>query len=92
MAGFLDDAAFFLWQEGVEGVFRQVVIVLYKVVYVLVPKFSKYDGASLLVDGRNVTLRWVISAVTHLVLLGTSIVLMTACLIFQRREVAEVSV
>jgi len=56
-----------------------------------IPNFSYFDGVETLVNGRNVGLVWVLQAVTDLVLLRTSLVLGMAMLLFQRREVAEVS-
>lgn len=92
IAGFLTDAIFFLEDEGVPGLFRDVVRIVYQVIYFLIPRFSQYDGTSLLVDGRNVTLRWVLSGIVKLVLGGTTSIMLVACLLFHRREVAEVSV
>ncbi|NOT02897.1 MAG: ABC transporter permease [Phycisphaerales bacterium] len=93
MAAFVTDALIFFDEDvGVPGLFQSVVQVLYKVVYFIIPDFSRYNGADLLVDGRNVTLRWVLEGVARLVLCGTTFLLLIACLLFQRREVAEVSV
>jgi len=91
MSGFLTDAAFFLEGEGPSGVFKKLVNMLYAIVFLLVPDFSAYSGLEQLVDGRNVTLRWVLSGLMNLVLVGTTAVMLLACLLFQRREVAEVS-
>jgi len=92
MSGFLNDAAFFLEGEGVPGLFKHCVNILYTVVFFLVPDFAHYSGLEQLVDGRNVTLRWVLSGLLNLVLVGTTAVMLLACIVFQRREVAEVSV
>ncbi len=92
MAGFLTDALIYFEDDGAPGMFREVVQWVYNSIYLLIPNFAKYDGASLLVDGRNVTLRWVLTALAKLVIGGTSMLLLAACLLFQRREVAEVSV
>jgi len=92
MAGFLTDAATFLDSEGVPGVFKEVVNIVYQVIFFLIPNFSEYDSTSLFVDGRNVTLWWVLSGIFKLVLCGSSAILLVACILFQRREVAEVSV
>lgn len=58
----------------------------------LVPDFGFYDAVETLVNGRNVSLVWVLHAVFWLVLVKGMIVLGLAILLFQRREVAEVSV
>jgi hypothetical protein len=92
MSGFLEDAIIFFDEWGTEGVFKVIVEKLYDVLFFLIPNFSEYDGLPLLVDGRNVTLRWVLSGIVNLVFVGTFAVLMTACVLFHRREVAEVSV
>ena len=72
--------------------FRDVVSVLYSVAFFIIPDFSKFDGAEMLVDGRNVTLTWVLTAIGQLGILGTGSLGLLACLLFQRREVSEVSV
>ncbi len=92
MSGFLEDAIVFFDDWGTQGVFKIIVENLYDVLFFLIPNFSEYDGLPLLVDGRNVTLRWVLSGIVNLVLVGTFAVLLTACVLFHRREVAEVSV
>ena len=92
MVGFLTNAIFFFEDEGVPGLFKDVATIVYQGLFFLIPNFSEYDGTSLLVDGRNVTLRWVLSGIARLVLGGTTSVMLIACLLFQRREVAELSV
>jgi len=92
MAGFLTDAATYLESEGVPGLFKEVVNIVYQVIFFLIPRFSEYDSTSLFVDGRNVTLWWVLSGIFKLVICGSSAMMLVACIVFQRREVAEVSV
>ena len=92
MSGFLNDAITFFDREGVSGLFRDVVAVLYQVAFFIIPDFSKFDGVEMLVDGRNVTLTWVLTAIAQLGILGTGSLGLLACLLFQRREVSEVSV
>lgn len=92
MSGFLTEAVSFFDDEGAYGLFKTVVQGLYQILFFLVPDFSQYDGASLLVNGRNVTLMWVLSGLLNLVLLGTTGILVLACILFQRREVAETSI
>lgn len=92
MSAFLTEAITFFDREGVPGVFRDVVGVLYQVAFFIIPDFSKFDGTEMLVDGRNVTLTWVLTAIGQLGILGTGSLGLLACLLFQRREVSEVSV
>ncbi len=58
----------------------------------LVPNFGYYDAVETLVNGRNVSLVWVLQGIGELVLLKTAVILGLASLLFYRREVAEVSV
>lgn len=57
----------------------------------LVPDFGKFDAVETFVNGRNVSLVWVLQAITELSLLRTLLILGLAMLLFHRREVAEVS-
>lgn len=92
MVGFLNDAVTFFDKEGVAGVFQTYVEYLYRAVFFIIPDFSRYDGTRLLVDGRNVTLMWVLTGIRDLVVVGTTVIMFVACLLFQRREVSEVSI
>jgi hypothetical protein len=92
MSGFLSDAITYFDDEGAAGGFKTVTTILYQVLFFLIPDFSRYDGTRMLVEGKNVTLMWVLKAVFDLVLVGTSMVILTACLLFERREVAETSI
>jgi hypothetical protein len=65
---------------------------LYQGVTVVVPDFGRYDAVESFVNGRNVTLVWVLQGVFGLVLIQTTLILGLAMLFFQRREVAEVSI
>ncbi|MCH7839731.1 MAG: hypothetical protein IID38_05795, partial [Planctomycetes bacterium] len=58
----------------------------------LIPDFARYDAVESFINGRNVSLVWVLQAVAELAVLKTVIVLGLAILLFYRREVAEVSV
>ncbi len=58
----------------------------------LIPNFAYFDPVETFVNGRNVSLVWVLQALSELVLVKTSIVLGLAMLLFHRREVAEISV
>ena len=71
--------------------FAQSVFYLYDMTRWILPNFGRYDAVEDLVNGRNVSLVWVLQGVTDLVLLKTTIVLAIAMLLFYRREVAEIS-
>ncbi len=58
----------------------------------LIPDFGQFNPAPQLVDGRNVTLMWVLMAIGKLVLVKTVIVGLIACVIFHYRELARVVV
>jgi len=58
----------------------------------MLPRFGAYDPIGTLIDGRLVTLRWVLTAVVQLVLIRTTVIGLAAILIFGRRELAEVVV
>lgn len=70
----------------------QSIMLVFRGIYWVVPDFGRYDAVEDLVNGRNVSLVWVLQAVTELALLKTVIILGLAILFFYRREVAEVSV
>ncbi len=70
----------------------QLIIHVYNLAHWVIPDFAQYDGVETFVNGRNVSLVWVLRAVLWLVLVKTGIVLGAAMLLFHRREVAEVSV
>jgi len=65
---------------------------VYSTVSVILPDFGYYDGVETLVNGRNVTLRWVLEGVVSVGFLRTGCLLGLAMLLFHRREVSEVSV
>ena len=69
-----------------------ITMYLYDVLQWVIPDFAKYDAVESFVNGRNVSLVWVLQAVFWLVLVKTAVVLGLAILMFYRREVAEVSV
>ncbi len=78
--------------KGVLGKSQYVIEPLVKAVLWLWPKFSAYDGVEVFADGRNVTLMWDLQALGKLVLLTTTLFLLCACIVFRRRQVAELSV
>ena len=61
-------------------------------VYALFSDLSKFNAVEDFVNGRNVSLVWVLRGVAELVVLRGGILLGAAMLFFHRREVAEVSV
>lgn len=64
---------------------------LYDLISWLIPNFGRYDAVESFVNGRNVGLVWVLQGISDLVLLKTLLLLGLAMLLFQRREVAELS-
>lgn|GEM_PF-1342506 len=63
-----------------------------RALFFVVPDFAYYNGVETLVNGRNVSLYWVLQGIGELVLLQTTVVIGLAMILFHRREVAEVSV
>ncbi len=70
----------------------QSIAYLYNMVQWVIPSFSRYDAVEDFVNGRNVSLVWVLSALGELVIIKTVVILGLAIFFFYRREVAEVSV
>jgi len=70
----------------------QAFLHLYSLAQWVLPDFGRFDAVQTFVDGRNVSLVWVLQGVAEVGLLKTFIVLGLAILLFHRREVAEVSV
>ncbi len=91
LRSFLEDAIGWLPGEGAVGVYQIVAGYFLDVVYFLLPSFSTYDGLENLVNGQNVTLMWVLQGLGNLFVLRTGILLLIACLVFQRRQVSEIS-
>lgn len=71
--------------------FAQSIIHLYHMLQWVIPDFGRYDAVETFVNGRNVSLVWVLQATTEMVLVKSLIILGLAVLFFHRREVAEVS-
>jgi len=69
----------------------QSIIHIYDMLHWVIPDFARFDPVETFVNGRNVSLVWVLQAVSELVLIKAVIVLGLAMLFFQRREVAELS-
>ncbi len=70
----------------------QVIGFVFGVLKWIIPDFTYYDAVEGFVNGRNVSLVWVLQAIGELAMLKTLIILGLAMLLFHRREVAEVSV
>lgn len=58
----------------------------------VLPNFSYYNPVETFVNGRNVSLVWVLQGITELAIIKCTIVLGLAMLFFHRREVAETSI
>ncbi|MBN4058857.1 ABC transporter permease [bacterium AH-315-J04] len=70
----------------------QSIAYMYDMVQWVIPSFSRYDAIEDFVNGRNVSLVWVLSALGELVVIKTVVILGLAIFFFYRREVAEISV
>ena len=77
--------------SSVKEFFVQALMHVYNLVHWIIPDFSRYDAIEHFVNGRNVSLVWLLDGVLWLVAVKTVIVLGLAILLFHRREVAEVS-
>lgn len=64
---------------------------IYSMLHWVIPDFGRYDALEDFVSGRNVSLVWVLQGVTELVVIKTVLLLGLAMILFQRREVAELS-
>ncbi len=89
---FLLDSVSWIPEEGSLGIVQMILNSVIWIVYFLIPNFDKFSGLESLVDGRNVTLMWVLMSVGNLVLFKAAILLLAGCLAFMLREVDEVSV
>ena len=69
----------------------QSIMHIYNLLQWIIPDFGRYDAVETFVNGRNVSLVWVLQATTEMVLVKSLIILGLAVLFFHRREVAEVS-
>lgn len=58
----------------------------------LVPDFSKFDGVENVIGGRLVPLMWVLTAFTVLVLVKGLILGIIGCIVFTKRELAQIVV
>lgn len=80
------------WFSSLKEFFVHLIAWIYTFVGAVLPDFASYNGIENLVDGRNVSLIWVLQGVVLVALLRTGVLLGAAMLFFQRREVSEVSV
>lgn len=78
--------------DSIQEVLLRAVFYLLTLVRYVLPDFARYDAVDSFVNGHNVGLVWVLQAVIEVGLLKTGILLGLAVLLFQRREIAEVSV
>jgi hypothetical protein len=69
----------------------QSIMHVFDMLHWVIPDFARFDPVETFVNGRNVSLVWVLQAVSELVLIKAVIVLGLAILFFHRREVAELS-
>lgn len=96
MAGFIDEAMGYVRTDTLSGDPVEFVSFVLKPLVsgflMLIPTLSEFDGVPTLVDGRNVTLRWVLEGIAWLAIVRTGIVALAACLIFRQRELARVIV
>lgn len=88
---FLLDSISWIPGEGSLGIIQFLLANIVRGLYFVVPNFDRFNALDLLVDGRNVTLMWVLLTIGSLVLIKTTILLLAGCLMFMRREVDEVS-
>ncbi len=78
--------------SSLNNFFAQSMLMLYDALHKVIPDFGYYNAIEDFVNGRNVSLVWVLDGMFWLVFVKTSIVLGVAILLFHRREVAEISV
>jgi len=77
--------------EAFQGFFLEGVGESLGLLFYVIPNFARFNAVEVLVDGRNVSLVWVLQGIGQLVLVSTTLALGLAMLLFQRREVAEIS-
>ncbi len=90
--GFIIGSTDWLVDEGFPRFVQAAIEIFLQALYFVIPDFSKFNGLENLVDGRNVPLMWVIQGFGNLVFIKTAILMLIACLLFQRRQVSEISV
>ncbi len=90
--GFIGESVQYLSADGLEGMFQAGFGLALRVILFVIPNFPFFDAVDTFVDGRNVTLMWVLQGLGMLAVVQTGIVLLAACLMFHFREVSEVSI
>jgi len=95
---FLADALDFV-SEDRAGMFSslyeflvQSIAHVYGLIQWILPNFGRYDAVETFVNGRNVSLVWVLQGISEVAIVRTTVILGIAILLFYRREVAEVSI
>lgn len=78
--------------SSIQEVFVRAFTLLFEAIGWVIPDFGYYNAIEDFVNGRNVSLVWVLQGIGELALFKTMIVLGIAMLLFHRREVAEISV
>lgn len=78
--------------DSLQDFLLHCIVQVYQAIHLIIPDFSRFDAVESFVNGRNVSLVWVLQGVVELALIKTIIVLGLAMLLFHRREVAEVSI
>jgi len=63
----------------------------YEAIFYVLPDFARFNAVEDLINGRNVSLVWVLQGIVELGLIKTSLMLGLAMLLYYRRELAEVS-
>ncbi len=89
---FIAESIEYLSGDGLEGMFQAGFGLILRVILFVIPNFPSFDAVNTFVDGRNVTLKWVLLGLGTMALVQTGIVLLAACLMFHFREVSEVSI
>ncbi|MCP4593164.1 MAG: hypothetical protein GY842_20705, partial [bacterium] len=88
---FFLEAFEYMSDPGAVGAIFKAIGWVVKAFYLLVPNWQKYNALEMIANGQNVTLMWVISGFGKLGL-ATLAMVGLACLLFERREVSEVSI
>jgi len=78
--------------EGPLGMVQYIVEPILEFLFWMWPKFKEFDAVETFVNGRVVSLVWDIQGFGKLVLMLSTVFLIIACIIFRRRQVAELSV
>ena len=88
--GFLIDSVMLFY--GHEGVLRHISHYLVRIMNLILPDFGKTSPVEPLVDGMNISWQYLGLVYLETVLIQTVVLLIVACLLFRRRELARVQV